>query len=165
MSLPLAYDDNFEDIIDIELEDCDVYKTQEGILYIGRSDQFMSIGFIEIEPSKETTKRSRPVPGFLKQIEGSSTIKIYNGDKIEDEILLKKDESIKIEANKNYIIKCEGTERCMLFWKFSGDVTEAFENMKKSLQKIQIEARPKSGYKNLYEEHKSAIDEYYNKKK
>src|SRR3989338_11071665 len=59
-------------LIMIEPEDCEAYKIPEGILLIGRADQFGSQGFVDIDPGKSLPPRSRSAPGTLKQMAGES---------------------------------------------------------------------------------------------
>lgn len=161
--LPTALDENFDDLFAIELEDCDVYKLSEGLLYIGRSDQFMSMGFIEIESGKESEKKSRPVAGYFKQTEGSSIFRIFDKNGTIKEQTLKKGDMIKIDASHDYIIKNIGDENSVTFWKFTGDMTEIFENLRKTLEKVQMKARPKSGYKELYKQHVEARKSFFDR--
>ncbi|GEM_PF-2971032 len=162
MSLPNAMDDEFDDLFTIELEDCDAYKLPEGILYIARSDQFMSMGFIEIETGQESTKKSRPVAGYFKQFEGSSSFRIFDKNGTIKEINLKKGEILKVDENHDYIIKSTGDE-CIIFWKFNGDVSEIIESLRKQLEKITAKARPKSGYKELYKQHVEARKSFFDR--
>ena len=165
METPNAMDDNFDELFIIETEDCDVYKMSEGILlYIGRVDQFMSMGFIEVNVGLETDRRSRPAPGLLKQVEGSAKITIYENNKITEEKILKIGDSIDIDANREYSIKNISKENSLTFWKFRGDLSNFFEELKKKLEKVNVAARPKSGYKDLYKQHvearKSCFDKF-----
>ncbi|MBI4895519.1 MAG: hypothetical protein HY831_03425 [Candidatus Aenigmarchaeota archaeon] len=161
--LPTAMDDEFDDLFTIELEDCDAYKLPEGVLYIARSDQFMSMGFIEIEPGKESSKKSRTVTGYFKQTEGQSAFRIFDKNGSVKEMILKKGDKLKIDANHDYIIKNDGEENSVVFWKFNGDVFEAFETLRKTLEKIDAKARPKSGYKELYKQHVEARKSFFDR--
>ena len=160
--LPTAMDDEFDDLFLIELEDCDAYKLPEGILYIARSDTFMSMGFIEIDAKKESAKKSSPMAGYFKQSEGSSSFRIFDKNGTIKEINLKKGDVVKIDANHDYIIKSTANE-CIIFWKFNGDVSEMIENMKKQLEKTAPRTRPKSSYKELYQQHIEARKSFFDR--
>ena len=58
-----------DNLIVIEPEDCDSYQLPEGVLMVGRSDQFLSIGFMEVEPGRSLGKQVSPVPGIFSQVE------------------------------------------------------------------------------------------------
>ena len=132
-------------------------------MYIARSDQFMSMGFIEIETGKESAKKNRPATGYFKQHEGSSIFRIFDKNGTIKETILKKDDVLKVEATHDYIIKNDGSENSLVFWKFNGDIQEIFENLRRSLEKISPKTRPKSGYKELYKQHVEARKSFFDR--
>lgn len=142
-----------DSMIIIETEDCDAWQMQEGLLLIGRSDQFVSQGFVDINPKATLPKKSRPVEGVFKQMAGSSVFRVYEGDAVKEEKTLKTGDVIKVPANAPYSIENPAEGKCVVYWKFDGDVHEIFEQLKKQLPKAPTEMREKSGYKELFAEH------------
>ena len=147
-------------MIMIEPEDCEAYKMPEGVLLIGRADQFASQGFVDIDPGKTLPPRSRSAPGSLKQMAGESIVTISGEQKI-----LKTGDSIPIPLGTEYSIQNPTQGKCVVYWKFSGDVSEVFLKMMKELPKLPFQAREKSGYKDMFEDHKKRQEELQGNRK
>ncbi|MBI4021039.1 MAG: hypothetical protein HY369_02245 [Candidatus Aenigmarchaeota archaeon] len=139
-------------MIEIEAEDCDYYQMPEGLLLVGRCDPFASQGFLDLNPNATLPKRARQAPGMFKQMAGSSVIRIEEAGK-EREQTLQTGDKVTIPANAGYTITNPSVGKCVLSWKFTGDVQEAFTQLRKQLPLVTPPAREKSGYKELFAEH------------
>ena len=142
-----------DDMVMIEAEDCDAWQMPEGLLLIGRLDPFAAQGFVDLLPNKSLPPRSRPAPGIVRQMAGKSVFRVFDGEQVKEEKELRTGDQISVPAGTPYSLENKTNEKCVLYWRFDGDVTEAFEKLKKSLPKIPFQAREKSGYKGLFESH------------
>ena len=109
----------------------ETYEIPQGRMFIVKSDDKMSAGFLELNINTELKKHSRPVEEFLKQAKGSSLIKM--DDKEE---LLSTDEEIKIPANKEHVHSNYTDETSLTFWMFKGDITEIINEIRKDYNRI-----------------------------
>jgi quercetin dioxygenase-like cupin family protein len=148
-----------EDMVVIEPEDCEAYSMPEGTLLIGRSDAFASMGFVDLNPGASLPRRSFPASGLFRQISGSSVVRIYREEEVKTERELKAGDSIEVPANSSHSIENTGSGKCLVYWKFMGDVSETFESLRKELPRLPERARKKSGYKELFEEHQKRMEE------
>jgi len=141
-----------DELILIEPEDCDAYAISQGILMVGRSDKFSTNGFIEINPLTTLPKEARPVPAMFRQVEGSSLFKGFIEGTVKEKTL-KSGEVVKLQPDTPYEIHNQTRGKSLLFWKFDGDLLEAFDKLRKDLPGIPFQPRKKSGRKDLFNEH------------
>jgi len=119
----------------LKLEDCECYELDQGRIFIGPSNEKQSIGYLELNPNQQLTKHNRPVDEELIQIEGTSVVRIFRSNSIEEVILLS-GTTTKIPANK-YHIHCNRTnKKSLTFWRFNGDITKIIEEIKKNNKKL-----------------------------
>jgi len=140
-------------LIIIEPEDCEAWQMPEGLLLIGRLDPFAAQGFVDLLPQKFLPPRSRPVPGIFKQMAGTSVFKVYEGEAVKSERELKTGDAVKIPPQTPHSLENRTQDKCVVYWKFDGNVEEDFEKLKQTLSKLTFQAREKSGYKDLFEQH------------
>ena len=109
----------------MNLNDCGCYELPQGKIYIGRSDNKLSVGYLELEPHTELDRHSRPVDEELTQIDGVSVIVL--DDK---EIILRKGEKLIIPANVKHIHENRSDEKSLTFWSFEGDITNIINKIR-----------------------------------
>lgn len=148
-----------DDLVVIEVEDCDAWQMPEGTLLIGRLDPFVAQGFMDILPGKILPEQSMPVPGAFKQMAGSSVVIVFEGDNEKEKKEVKAGEVFKIPANTEYSIENPTQEKSVVYWRFDGDITEQMEQLKSTLPKIPFQARDASGYVELFEEYQRRNEE------
>ena len=148
------------DLIMIEPEDCERYQLADGnILHIGRYDHIESMGFLEVFPGKEV-KWAIPVAGFLKQTEGAANLTFLQGETKLNEAKLETGQRHELEPNAQFAIRNNGTIPSLTFFKYRGNAEQIFLDFTKSLPHLPYEAREKSAYKNMYQQHTQVRDEY-----
>lgn len=116
-------------------EKCDIYELPEGRIHIGKSDEKISLGYLELYPSKKLQKHNRPVNEELVQIKGESVITLFNNHSVE-EIKLTQGDYLKIPAKKFHIHENRSSDKSLTLWKFEGDIREIINNIINSRKKI-----------------------------
>ena len=140
-----------DDMLILEPEDCDTYEMPEGKLLIGRCDQFVSQGFLDLNPGAKL-EQSMPVEGMFKQISGSSLITVADNEQI-----LEPGKQMQIPANTAYTIAAQG--RSIVAWKYDGDMVAKFTELRKRYPEIKEQTRKKSGYKELFDEYQKRFQD------
>lgn len=146
-----------DDLVILEPEDCEYYQIPEGKLLIGRSDQFVSQGFVIIDEGKTIPKKAMAAPGTFKQIAGTCLVRTYDGDQVK-ETMLHTGNAMQIPENQEYDITSK-SPACITYWRFDGDVYEHFTKTRERLSVVTPEAREKSGHKELFEEYQKRHEE------
>jgi hypothetical protein len=111
------------------------YRLPQGKIRISLFGKDLSEGFLELNPYKELSKHKRPVDEKLIQIEGKSTIKLFDGNNIK-EVTLNEGERITIPANQFHIHANPFDKRAITLWKFKGDILNILDNIRTSFPKI-----------------------------
>lgn len=114
----------------------EIYRLAQGLIAITHYDRNLSVGVLELEPKQELSRHNRPVDEELVQIYGSSTMKIFEGDNLIKDIVLKKGERVVIPANQYHIHSNPTGEKSITLWKFEGDIVEVIENIRKGCKKV-----------------------------
>ena len=91
---------------------------------------------IELNPNQALAKHNRPVDEELVQITGSSTIKLFDGDKVIKEVIIKENERFIIPANQYHIHANPNNKKSITLWQFTGDIVKVIEEIRTNFKKI-----------------------------
>lgn len=111
----------------LDLTMAESIQLPEGTIYICESDSMHSVGFLRLNPNQKLAKHNRPVEEWLVQIEGASVVILYKDDKIDDEIRLKRGDSLRIPENQYHQHTNPENQECLTSWHFDGDITKVIE--------------------------------------
>ncbi len=110
--------------------DFEKYNLSQGNIIIAFSDKNLSVGTLEINPKQELSKHNRPVLESLFQIKGKCTMKLFEEDGSEKEVVLNEGESIDIPPLTQHIHTNPFNETSLTFWKAHGDITEIIDSIR-----------------------------------
>ncbi|MBL7169499.1 MAG: hypothetical protein ISS48_00590 [Candidatus Aenigmarchaeota archaeon] len=116
-------------------EECECYELPEGKIFIGYSDEKLSIGYLELNSRQQLSKHKRPVDEELIQLEGTSVVRIFKSHSVGEVVLLPATTTT-IPANKFHMHINETNQKSLTFWKFEGDITEIIDNIRKKYKKL-----------------------------
>lgn len=114
----------------------EIYELPQGKITIIFYDKSLSVGLLELNPKEKLAKHDRSVDEELVQVCGSSTIKLFNGDKLIKEVILNENGRITIPTNQYHIHANATNQRSITLWQFEGDILEIIENIRKNFKKI-----------------------------
>lgn len=114
----------------------EIYELPQGKITISFCNKNLSVGLLELKPKQELAKHNRPVNEELVQIVGSSTIKLFDGDKIIKEVVIKENEKFVIPANQYHIHANSSNKKSITLWQFEGNIVEIIEKIRKNFKKI-----------------------------
>ncbi len=116
---------NFLDISKFE-----AITLSEGTIFLGPSDSKQSIGFLRLLPHSALAKHNRPVAEWLVQVEGESTIVLYEEDIEIQKVQLKRGNTLLISANQFHQHINISNEESLTSWRFNGDIINIIDAIK-----------------------------------
>lgn len=114
------------------IEKCQKIELPQGAIYLGPSDEKQSVGYLELKPQTSLALHNRPAIENLVQVEGKSSLVIYDDDQGRI-VTLNKGDEYTIEPENTYHIHANPyDEVCLQYWDFDGDITEIIEAIRNS---------------------------------
>jgi|HubBroStandDraft_4_1064222.scaffolds.fasta_scaffold480472_2 mannose-6-phosphate isomerase-like protein (cupin superfamily) len=116
----------------LDLSQIEAIPLPGATVYVLKSDVQQSIGFLRLDPLGSLAKHNRPVEEWLVQIEGTSTMKLFDNDEVIKEVTLKRGDSLRIPASQYHQHTNQETTQSLTSWHFDGDITEVIEEQRKN---------------------------------
>lgn len=113
-----------------KLEQAETVNLSGVSIYIFHSDSSVSTGCLRLDTGSSLDKHNRPVEEWLVQIEGESAVKLFNGDEVEEEVVMKCGDSLKILANQYHQHTNIGNQESLSSWHFDGDITTLISKLR-----------------------------------
>lgn len=114
----------------------EIYELPQGKMIIGFYDKSLSVGLLELNSKQELTRHNRTVNEELVQVSGSSVIKLFEGEELVKQVILKENEKVSIPANQYHVHSNPTDEKSITLWQFEGDILEVIENIRKKFKKL-----------------------------
>ena len=114
----------------------EIYRLPQGSITVIHYDSNFSIGLLELNPNKKLPKHNRPADEELVQIFGTSTMKLFDGNNLVKEVVLKEGERLIIPANQFHVHSNPTNKKSITSWKFNGDIVNIIENIKQNFKQI-----------------------------
>jgi mannose-6-phosphate isomerase-like protein (cupin superfamily) len=114
----------------------EVYQLPQGKIVFSCTTKNLSTGALYLNPQQELVKHNRPATEQLVQLAGTSSIELFDGETVVDEVTLNENETLTIPANQFHIHRNPTAEISVTMWKFEGDILEVIQKIRDSNQKI-----------------------------
>ena len=114
----------------------EIYELPQGKITICFCDETISIGLLELNPNQELPKHNRSVMEELVQVYGSCVMKIFQKDKIAQEVRLTEGKKLEIPANVFHMHSNPTNEKSITLWKFEGNIVDVIENIRNNSKRI-----------------------------
>lgn len=112
-----------------------IYKLPQGQIVINVSNKDLSTGILFLNPHQELPKHKRPIAEQLIQLVGTCILKLFEEDKVIQEIILHENETLTIPANQFHKHINSTRNFSVTMWKFEGDVTEVIQKIRDDNEK------------------------------
>ncbi len=114
----------------------EIYELPLGRIIFGHTDDNLTVGCLVLNPNQALPKHSRPVLEQLTQIFGTCSIKLFDGDTLEKEVVLREGDTIGIPADQIHIHSNPTKEKSVTLFKFEGDVSEQVDQIRNTFKKV-----------------------------
>lgn len=114
----------------LQLSKLESIDLDTGTIYILHSDKKTSIGFLRLDPGRSLDRHNRPVDEWLVQIEGISVVKLYEDERVVNEVTLKRGDSLLIPANQYHQHTNPNNQESLTSWHFDGDIAEVIKKLR-----------------------------------
>lgn len=114
----------------------EIYELPLGKIIFGFSDEKLTVGNLVLNPGQALPKHSRPVDEQLVQISGTCSMKLFNGDILEKEVILHEGDVLEIPADQLHIHSNPTSEKSVTLFKFEGNVTAQVEKIRNTFKKV-----------------------------
>ena len=112
----------------------EIFKLPQGEIIVSYSDSKLSTGVLHLRPGQGLDKHNRPVAEQLVQITGICNMKLFDGDSLLREVILRQGDSLVIPAHQYHIHSNSTNEASVTLWKFEGDITAVIQKIREQWQ-------------------------------
>ena len=112
------------------------YKLPQGRIFVLRSNTYFSAGVLYLAPHKALEKHNRPVAEQLRQVIGSSTIKLFKDNKRIQKVKLNKGNHLVIPANQFHVHSNITSKSSVTIWRFDGNITKIIDDIRNGYKKL-----------------------------
>ncbi len=114
----------------------EVYNLPQGKIVFTYTSNELNIGALYLNPNQELAKHNRPVTEQLIQLVGTCVMKLYDGEKLINEVLVHENETLTIPANQYHVHSNPTDKLSVTAWKFEGDIAEVLQKIRDTSEKV-----------------------------